>query len=91
MSAQIITVGDVGDHGAVVITGSPTSKIRGRAIARLGDLVKCPGHYPDGRPHGINRIVRVSGTAKVGGSIMARAGDGTECGCTLIGSQPARA
>ena len=71
MSAQIITVGDVGDHGAVVITGSPTSKIRGRAIARLGDLVKCPGHYPDGRPHGINRIVRVSGTAKVGGSIMA--------------------
>ncbi|MRS99343.1 PAAR domain-containing protein [Ralstonia pickettii] len=91
MSAQIITVGDKGTHGAVVITGWPSSKIRGRTIARLGDLVKCSGHYPDGRPHGINRIVRVSGTAKVGGIPMARAGDGTECGCELIGSQPARA
>lgn len=91
MSAEIITVGDIGTHGAVVITGSPTSKIRGRAIAREGDLVNCPAKYPDGRPHGINRIVRVSGTSKVGGTIMARAGDGTECGCVLMGSPPARA
>lgn len=91
MSATIITVGDIGTHGVVVITGSPTSKIRGRAIARLNDLVNCPAKYTNGRPHGINRIVRVSGTAKVGGVPMARAGDGTECGCELIGSQPARA
>ncbi|CAJ0890689.1 PAAR domain-containing protein [Ralstonia flatus] len=84
MSAPIITVGDVGAHGSVVTTGSPTSKIRGRPIARLGDLVTCP-------IHGVNRIVNVSGSAKVGGEVMARAGDGTECGDILIGSQPGKA
>ncbi|WP_296225561.1 PAAR domain-containing protein [Ralstonia sp. UBA689] len=84
MSANIITVGDIGTHGAVVTTGSPTSKIRGRPIARLGDFVNCP-------KHGINRIVQVSGPAKVGGIPMARAGDITECGCVLIGSQPGKA
>lgn len=84
MSAQIITVGDIGTHGAVVTTGSPTSKIRGRPIARLGDLVNCP-------MHGVNRIVNVGGTAKVDGLLIARAGDGTECGCILIGSQPGKA
>lgn len=84
MSAQIITVGDTGTHGAVVITGSLTSKIRSRPIARLGDLVNCP-------THGVNRIMNVGGTAKVDGILMAHAGDGTECGCILIGSQPGKA
>jgi uncharacterized Zn-binding protein involved in type VI secretion len=84
MSAQIITVGDVGAHGSVVITGSPISKIRSRPIARLGDLVTCP-------IHGVNRIVNVGSTSKVGGERMARAGDGTECGDILIGNQPGKA
>lgn len=84
MSAEIITVGDLGTHGAVVITGSPTSKIRGRAIARLKDLVDCP-------EHGINPIVQVAGKSKMGGIPMARAGDITQCGCVLIGSQSAKA
>ncbi len=84
MSAPIITVGDIGTHGGAVITGSPISKIRGRAIARLNDLFDC-------REHGVNRIVNVSGTAKVDGLLIARAGDGTECGCILIGSQPGKA
>ncbi|MFK0380200.1 PAAR domain-containing protein [Pandoraea sp. NPDC090278] len=91
MSADIITVGDTTTHGGVVITGSPTSKIRGKAIARLGDLVNCPQCYPDGRPHGINRIIQVAGRYKVGGIPGACAGDVTECGCELVGSQPARA
>lgn len=91
MSADIITVGDTTTHGGVVISGSPTCKIRGRPIARLGDLVRCPQNYPDGRPHGINRIVQVAGRYKVGGIPGACAGDLTECGCALIGSQEARA
>jgi len=91
MSADIITVGDITSHGGVVISGSPSSKIRGRAIARLGDLVNCPQCYADGRPHGINPIVQVAGRSKVDGIPVARAGDMGECGCVLIGSQPARA
>lgn len=91
MSADIITVGDTTTHGGVVITGSPTSKIRGKAIARLGDLVNCPQHYPDDRPHGVNRIVQVAGRYRIGGIPGACAGDVTECGCALVGSQPASA
>jgi len=91
MSEEIITVGDTTTHGGVVISGSPACKIRDRAIARLGDLVNCPQHYPDGRPHGINPIVQVRGRYKVGGIPGACAGDLTACGCALIGSKPARA
>lgn len=91
MTADIITVGDTTTHGGVVISGSPTSRIKGQAIARLGDLVRCPQSYPDGRPHGINRIVQVAGRYKVGGIPGACAGDLTECGCALIGSHEARA
>lgn len=91
MSADIITVGDTTTHGGIVIIGSPTSRIRGKPIARLGDLVNCPQLYPDGRPHGVNRIVQVAGRYRVGGIPGACAGDMTECGCVLVGSQLARA
>lgn len=91
MSEQMIVVGDTTTHGGTVISGSPTSRINGRPIARLGDLVSCPQCYADGRPHGINPIVQVAGRYKVDGIPGACAGDLTECGCALIGSHEARA
>lgn len=89
MSLQIITVGDKTDHGGTVISGSPNHDIRGRAIARLGDQVDCPQFYPGGKPHGINKITTASKSFTVNGVQVAVEGSTAECGCTLIGSQPA--
>jgi len=89
MPLTIITVGDDTDHGGKVISGSPTHDIGGRAIARLGDEVNCPQHYPDGRQHGINKIVTAHPTFTVGGIRVAVEDCLTECGCRLIGNASA--
>jgi uncharacterized Zn-binding protein involved in type VI secretion len=88
MSLIIITVGDTTTHGGRVISGSPTHTLRGRQIARLGDLVDCVAHYPDGRPHGVNKIIECSAAVTVGGIPVVLEGHKCECGCALIGSQP---
>ncbi|MDR5739547.1 MULTISPECIES: PAAR domain-containing protein [unclassified Caballeronia] len=89
MSLPVICVGDRTDHGGKVITGSSTHKISGRSVARLNDLVDCPQTYPDGRPHGINKIIEAHPTFIVGGQRVALHGHHSECGCTLIGSTSA--
>lgn len=89
MSLQIIVVGDSTSHNGRVISGSETHDIGGKRIARLFDLVDCPQHYPDGRPHGINKIIEAHPTFEVGGRRVALHGHHTECGCTLIGSTTA--
>jgi uncharacterized Zn-binding protein involved in type VI secretion len=86
MALQIIVVGDLTSHGGKVITGSETHTIGDKAIARLGDLVDCPLTYPDGRPHGINKIIEAHPAFSVGEERVALHGHRSECGCTLIGS-----
>jgi uncharacterized Zn-binding protein involved in type VI secretion len=78
MKRNIILVGDRTSDDGVVITGSPTDHVHGRAIARQGDLVDCPGH-------GVNAIVEGDPATLLGGHPMALEGHRTECGCTLIG------
>lgn len=89
MELQIIMVGDLTSHGGRVITGSETHMIGDKQIARLFDLVDCPQKYPDGRPHGINKIIEAHPTFTIGDERVAVAGNHTECGCTLIGSATA--
>ncbi|MFJ4293207.1 PAAR domain-containing protein [Cupriavidus sp. NPDC089707] len=89
MSLRIITVGDTTDHGGTVTSGSPTHTINGKPIARLGDVVACPQKYPDGRPHGINKIIEAHPTFSVGDLPVAVEGCHTECGCKLIASEAA--
>ena len=89
MALNMITVGDATTHGGRVISGSPLHNLRDKPIARLGDLVDCPQHYPGGRPHGVNKIIEGCATFTVGGIPAALEGHHTECGCALIGSQPA--
>ena len=89
MSSKVITVGDHTDHGGVVLTGSSTQNIHGRAIARVGDMVSCPLFYPGGKPHGVNKIVTGYARLTIHGVAVAVDGCKTECGCTLIGSRPA--
>ncbi|MGU7780922.1 PAAR domain-containing protein [Burkholderia sp. PU8-34] len=86
MALKIIVIGDGTSHGGRVITGSNTHMIGDKGIARLFDLVDCPQKYPDGRPHGINKIVEAHPTFTIGGERVALHGHRTECGCTLIGS-----
>jgi uncharacterized Zn-binding protein involved in type VI secretion len=90
MALPIIIVGDTTSHGGHVITGSDVHTIGGKAIARLHDLVDCPEKYPDGRPHGVNKIVEASPTVTIDGKHVALHGHRTECGCTLIGSTTAQ-
>ncbi|VWD41853.1 PAAR repeat-containing protein [Burkholderia lata] len=89
MALKVIVVGDATSHGGRVITGSETHSIDGKKIARLHDLVDCPEKYPDGRPHGVNKIVEAHPTVTIDGQRVALHGHRTECGCTLIGSMTA--
>jgi uncharacterized Zn-binding protein involved in type VI secretion len=86
MSLQLIVVGDSTSHGGRVISGSETHMVGDKRIARLFDLVDCPQKYPDGRPHGINKIIEAHPTFTIGGKRVALHGHRTECGCALIGS-----
>jgi uncharacterized Zn-binding protein involved in type VI secretion len=87
MTYKIIVLGDGTDHGGKVISGSSVHTIDGISIARLGDQVDCPQHYPGGKPHGVNKIVTGHPTVKVGGVAVAVEDCVTECGCKLIGSK----
>ena len=84
MTREIVLVGDRTASGGVVISGSKWDTIDGRSIARLGDDVDCPEKYPDGRPHGVNRIAEGDASMLVDGRAVALAGHRSECGCVLL-------
>ncbi|AJG20688.1 PAAR domain-containing protein [Cupriavidus basilensis] len=84
MPRKLIKKGDKTTHGGEVISGSASDLLDGQPMARLGDLVSCPLIYPDGRPHGTNKIVEASSGLTVEGGVVACEGDRTACGCQLI-------
>jgi len=69
-----------------VISASPLHDVDGKPIARRGDQVDCPRHYPGGKPHGVDKFITAHSTLSVGGIAVAVEGCVTECGCRLIGS-----
>jgi uncharacterized Zn-binding protein involved in type VI secretion len=91
MSIPIAVVGDPTDHGGKIVTGSETHMIGGAKIARLHDLVDCPLTYPDGKPHGLNKIVEAHPTLTIDGIRVALRGHRTECGCAITGNSCAAA
>lgn len=78
--AQIL-LGDTTSHGGVVISGSPTTTVEGRPIARVGDLVTCPLCKP-------HTFQIVEGLSMLTDNYMAVAlhGHKIECGAALIAS-----
>lgn len=78
--AQIL-LGDTTSHGGVVISGSPTTSIEGRPVARLGDMVTCPICKPHVFP-----IVEGDVTFTDNYMAVALHGHKTACGATLIAS-----
>ncbi|MFP5482245.1 MAG: PAAR domain-containing protein, partial [Gammaproteobacteria bacterium] len=78
--AQIL-IGDTTSHGGVVVSGSPTTSVEGRPIARVGDMVTCPLCKPHVFPI-------VEGLCTFTDNYMAVAlhGHKIACGATLIAS-----
>lgn len=76
--AQIL-IGDTTSHGGVVISGSPTTTVQGRPVARVGDMVTCPLCKPHVFPI-------IEGLPMFTDNHMAVAlhGHKTACGATLI-------
>jgi len=80
MGRAIIVLGDTTNHGGTVITASGTAQTDGKAIACVGDKVRCPRH-------GVKAIVSGDATMLIDGKPVARHGDSIECGATLVSQQ----
>lgn len=82
MAAALIRLGDKTSHHGTVVEASQFSDSGGVGIARVGDKVNCPRH---------SNVTIASGdpTMLVDGQPVARDGDKTSCGATLIASQQA--
>ena len=72
-------LGDTSSHGGTVITGSVTTIVNGRPVARMGDLHVCP--IPG---HGVTPIVSGSLDTATDGRPNARMGDMAGCGAVIV-------
>lgn len=80
MSQTISTVGDKTTHGGTIISGSPTRKIQGKTVARVGDIILCP-------IHGKTKITIVSGRRpRTDGKHTAHEGAIASCGAKILKS-----
>ena len=80
MAGPVIRLGDKTSHGGTVVEASALSESGGSGIARLGDQTVCPAH-------GASPIVSGDISCIVDGKPVARHGDRTACGATLIAGQ----
>ncbi|HJV86281.1 MAG TPA: PAAR domain-containing protein [Noviherbaspirillum sp.] len=84
MSLPWIVKGDKTSHGGTVIEGDPTFDTHGKPVALVGHMVTCPkckgGPFP---------IVTGAPDFVCNGRLVARHGDKTACGATLISGQAA--
>lgn len=79
---QMIRLGDVTNHGGVVLEGFPFYLAEGKPVSGLGHKVACPlckGVFP---------IVEGNSTHTMSGVPLAYAGMKTACGAALISTQP---
>lgn len=85
MSRPFIVVGDIVEHppikGGAVISGSKTTFIYGKEVARVGDPVFCGKHGPVEVATGDPTII-------IDGQPVARDGDLTTCGGHLRALSP---
>ena len=82
MGRPFIVLGDTTDHGGEVIEAAGSTDTHGKRLARVGDKVHCPK-----RGHNTTEIVSGDPTMVIDGKAVARHGDKTSCGATLISSQ----
>ena len=70
-------LGDLTNHGGMIVTAAFRTYVNGRPAARLGDLHLCP-------MHGINPIVTADPDTFIEGRPSARLGDLTACGAVIV-------
>lgn len=78
---RAIVIGDRTTHGGVVLQGSFSMTVEGKAVSLQGDLVACPqckGNFP---------IIEGAVNMSANGRGVALEGMKTACGAELIGSQ----
>lgn len=73
----VVRLGDGGTHGGAVVSSAQKWAFEGALCARLGDIYACPIHGP-------NPIVEGSSRYSCEGLPIARHGDATACGASLI-------
>lgn len=83
MATPIARLGDMSDHGGVIITASPNWKCNGIPIARVTDQHSCP--LPG---HGVTPIESGSPNWSVNGLAMARVGSVCGCGAVISSGSP---
>lgn len=76
---KVIRLGDTSDHGGAVVGASSDYKSEGAFVARVTDPFDCP-------LHGRNQIAEGSPKHLNNGLRVARHGDKTQCGASLIAS-----
>ena len=74
-------VGDTGSHGGVITTGSPTTKLDGKRVARVGDTYLCAIHGAQVITTGVNSFPMEKEPVAVVGSH-------TSCGAVIISGSP---
>ena len=72
-------LGDTSSHGGMIITGSVTTVVNCKPVARMGDLHACP--IPG---HGVTPIVGGSMNTATDGRPNARMGDMAGCGAVIV-------
>jgi uncharacterized Zn-binding protein involved in type VI secretion len=75
----VARLGDVSDHGGVIITSASVTTVNGILVARVGDLHSCP--IPG---HGVTAITNGSGNFVSEGAVTAVIGSVCGCGATII-------
>ena len=73
----VVRLGDTGSHGGAVTTSATKHVFEGSLCARVGDTYSCPIHGP-------NPIITGSPKYQCEGAPIARDGDMTACGASLI-------
>ena len=81
MSSPFVRLGDPTSHGGTVISADPTTTFDGKPVARVGDMTVCP------KCKGVFAITCGAGDVISNGQAMARQGDSTACGASLVATQ----
>ncbi|HUT54409.1 MAG TPA: PAAR domain-containing protein [bacterium] len=76
-------LGDISNHGGVIITGAMRTVVNGRPAARMGDFHSCPLPF-----HGVTPIVTGSPDTLTEGQPNARIGDVAACGAVIVTGSP---
>jgi len=77
--SNVVRLGDISDHGGVVISSAATTYVDGILVARAGDLHSCP--IPG---HGVTPIINGSGNFYCEDSVTAVTGSICYCGAIII-------